>query len=132
MMRKLSKLKVSDKKGFTLIELMIVIAIIGILSAIAIPNFLSYRKKGMDSAAATAAKDFYSLTMADFADTGRLTAYSYALPPAGFVENDKITYSTGTILIADNGEGSGTITFNHDDSATVYTLHGTNGTLSTS
>ena len=129
MMRKLSKLKVSDKKGFTLIELMIVIAIIGILSAIAIPNFLSYRKKGMDSAAA---KDFYSLTMADFADTGRLTAYSYALPPAGFVENDKITYSTGTILIADNGEGSGTITFNHDDSATVYTLHGTNGTLSTS
>jgi len=40
----LQKLR-GNSQGFTLIELMIVIAIIGILAAIAIPNFIAYRNK---------------------------------------------------------------------------------------
>ncbi|MFC1862351.1 type IV pilin protein [Thermodesulfobacteriota bacterium] len=46
----ISKLR-NDEKGFTLIELMIVIAIIGILAAIAIPQFNAYRARSYNASA---------------------------------------------------------------------------------
>ena len=47
---------------------MIVISIIGILAAIAIPNFISYRKRGYNAAANSDIKNAYTASQAYFAD----------------------------------------------------------------
>ncbi|MHB8783823.1 MAG: type IV pilin protein [Desulfobacteria bacterium] len=57
-----------SKKGFTLIELMIVVAIIGILAAIAIPNFLKFQAKSKMSEAKTNLGAIYTGQIAYFGE----------------------------------------------------------------
>ena len=60
--------KIRNRKGFTLVELMIVVAIIGILAAIAIPNFLQFRLKAKTSEAKSNLGAIRSTEVAYFAE----------------------------------------------------------------
>jgi type IV pilus assembly protein PilA len=57
-----------NSSGLTLIELMIVIAIIGILAAIAIPQFASFRQKSYNSAALSDLRNVRSILVVYYAD----------------------------------------------------------------
>jgi type IV pilus assembly protein PilA len=70
------------QKGFTLVELMIVVAIIGILAAIAIPNFIKFQARGKQSEAKTNLKGLFQAEKSFFAERD---TYSSDFQAVGFI-----------------------------------------------
>jgi len=81
-----------NRKGFSLVELMGVVAIIGILSAIAIPNFQRFQRKSRQSEAKTMLDGIYS---AEKAFHTEWNVYYTDLDVVGYVPNGQMRYNGG-------------------------------------
>ena len=88
-------MKLRNQKGFTLVELMIVVAIIGILAAIAIPNFISYRRRSYNSAANSDVKNAYTAAQAYYIDNSASAVSLGAMQAYGFRQTTNVTLTTG-------------------------------------
>jgi len=102
---------------------MIVIAIIGILAAIAIPNFISYRTRGYDASANADIKNAYTAAQAYFSDyptgtvtTAKLKSYGYTVSPD---VTPKVTKGTAASLALTTDHSSGSKTYSIDAAGVI-------------
>src|SRR4051812_17799162 len=104
--RKTAVMIINSRKkhaGFTLVEIMIVVAIIALLAAIAVPGFLRARKRSQ------ASKILNDLRMIDAAvdqyaiETGKKTGDAVGVPDwTNYVKKDTVLYNTGNDLFGDS------------------------------
>jgi len=95
-------MRLKNNLGYTLIELMVVVAIIGILGAIAIPGYIGYRLKAERSVAWT---DLQSIRLLEEQFYAENNAYTAAVWPTGFAPDPGSMY---TYVVSNPG---GTQTF---------------------
>jgi prepilin-type N-terminal cleavage/methylation domain-containing protein len=79
----------SHTRGFTLIELLVVVGIVGILAAIAIPQFGVYRQRGFRARIESDARNAATAEEAYFAETNAYSSDCTTLP--GFTKSDGVT-----------------------------------------
>ncbi|MEW5008330.1 MAG: pilin [Cycloclasticus sp.] len=103
-MKNLQTMKHSVQKGFTLIELMIVVAIIGILAALAIPAYSDYTIKAKVSEAASLSGAARTSVDVYYSENGTLFSTSPGVGTLGISESNEYTSKyASTVAVRANG-----------------------------
>ena len=122
----LMKLRKKDERGFTLIELMIVIAIIGILAAIAIPQFSAYRVRSYNSAANADLRNAATAQEAYFVDA---QSYSEALTRITGSQYGLFTSQSVTVTIGGGSTAGYTMRSFHASGDKTWSIAGPGGSV---
>jgi prepilin-type N-terminal cleavage/methylation domain-containing protein len=121
----------ANKKGFTLIELMIVLAVLGVLMAIALPRYTDYRRRAWNASALRDAKNAYTHAQGYFNDypNGSLSSVGILID-YGFRQTVGVTVTpsgTQTTLSLVTYHASGDITYTVDCEGVISPPHLTAG-----